>query len=305
MIDIVIYRAEWPGPRQFVSPNAQLSIGRGDGCDVRLSDDSLLERHLQVLSDGVQLYLLANGPVGMSHGSSGSMALLRADDTLIVGCYQLRLQLRRAAPIGELPRYAVRDETEAGLLAAVLADQAGARTVYADWLELHGEPARAELLRVQDAIAAGHGDAAQLAGRLRAIAAEVELAWRVLVTNARVGCLALDTRCPLEWSALAPTERGDVRHCAACDQPVYYALSIGEARRHAAQQRCVAVDVLAARWDDDLAPPFDRHRCAQCHADLGPRLRRLTACPECGHKPTAGMMGRFIEPVWPAQQIRA
>lgn len=143
--------------------------------------------------------------------------------------------------------------------------------VYADWLEERGKHVRAALLRGQAAEAPTE--------RLAALAAQTPVGWRALVADPPLEACGVKFRfrCPKQWAELAPTERAEVRHCGACDRDVHYAISVGEARGHARLGRCVALDITAARWRDDLAPPYD-WPCEVCGAD---RVR--DDCDHCGH----------------------
>jgi uncharacterized protein (TIGR02996 family) len=92
-----------------------------------------------------------------SSASIGGSALAATDHTnttsMAPPCTRSR---RRLAPRVGLPEVVVEDE----LLAAVVRapDDDGPRLIYADWLEERGDPARAELIRVQCALAAGPPD---------------------------------------------------------------------------------------------------------------------------------------------------
>jgi len=60
-------------------------------------------------------------------------------------------------------------------------------------------------------------------------------------------------RCPKRWDALQPTPHPGVRHCGACDRPVYLSADVEQALSHARQGRCVAL--LAPLALPTLAPP--------------------------------------------------
>jgi hypothetical protein len=56
----------------------------------------------------------------------------------------------------------------------------------------------------------------------------------------------------MEWGQLVETTDPNVRACRLCDEPVYYCTSIAEARTHAFQKQCVAVDIAVERRPNDL-----------------------------------------------------
>lgn len=142
-------------------------------------------------------------------------------------------------------------EVERGLLAAIAARDDHARLVYADWLEERGDSARAEYVRLQATILAA-SDASQAAylaylnaaKRLRELAGELGLGWRLQVARPAVeGCRAmLGARCAQDWGQLQPTEQPRVRTCTACDQPVRYCLTETEAYELEARSQRVVID---------------------------------------------------------------
>lgn len=126
-----------------------------------------------------------------------------------------------------------------------------------DWLEQRGGLVRAEFLRVQDELlemAPGEAEIVGHASRLGALAIQIDVAWRARVASPPVErCgLAFNFRCAMEWSMLKATKRDSVRHGAGCQQDLYYALTVGDARSYARDGHCVALDVTSARWRDDL-----------------------------------------------------
>jgi len=182
--------------------------------------------------------------------------------------------------------YRPADDTEATLLGDVVAGEAASRTVYADWLEQQGDRERAELVRLE--LANGAAD------RRTALADRTDVAWRTLVARPPIeGCVQFDFECPKEWGSLTPTGEAGVRHCGACDQPVYYCVDVPEARLHAKRGECVALDLAARRLANDLAAPFDARMCRRCDIDVGPAQN----CPRCNApipRPIAMMrMGRI------------
>ena len=158
------------------------------------------------------------------------------------------------------------DDHELSLLRAIAQHDEASRLVYADWLESNGRVAHAEFVRLQQALVgpapvAGSGaDAAGAAlfkrrtNRLRELADTLDPAWRRAVARPLVeNCDAhFDFACPMEWGQLTETGDAKVRACKLCEEPVYYCDSITEARTHAFQNRCVAIDITVERKPNDL-----------------------------------------------------
>jgi uncharacterized protein (TIGR02996 family) len=158
--------------------------------------------------------------------------------------------------------------TEAELLEAIAHDDV-ARLVYADWLEGQGDTARAEFLRLQQVLVgpappddAGRALFKRRTDRLRVLAETLDPGWRAQVARPLVeNCDAhFDFACPMEWGELVPTEDPNVRSCKLCEEPVYYCTTLSEARGHARQKRCVAVDITVQRSPYDLIQISKRGR---------------------------------------------
>ena len=60
--------------------------------------------------------------------------------------------------------------------------------------------------------------------------------------------------CDRRWVALELTDTDTVRHCAGCDRDVHYCDTIIDARKHAWQGHCIALDIGVIRRDRDLEP---------------------------------------------------
>lgn len=160
------------------------------------------------------------------------------------------------------------DETETTLLRAIARNHDEAsRLVYADWLETQGDSTRAEFLRLQQVLVgpppaddAGRALFKRRSDRLRALADTIDPAWRALVARPLVeNCDAhFDFACPMEWGQLAETADPKVRACSLCEEPVYYCTTIADARRHASQKRCVAIDITVERRPNDLVQIMKR-----------------------------------------------
>jgi hypothetical protein len=61
--------------------------------------------------------------------------------------------------------------------------------------------------------------------------------------------------CDRRWEDLRPSGDRALRRCDACRQDVHYCDTITEARRHAWEGHCIAVDLGVIRRDGDLWPP--------------------------------------------------
>ncbi len=174
-----------------------------------------------------------------------------------------------------------RDATERGLLAAIASGDETCRAIYADWLEERNEHARAGFLRLEQLVSRllpGDPRLEACTRQLRELVQHIDPAWRARVARPRIeGCPAYAFRCPQRWDGLARTDREDVRYCSLCVKHVFYFEGVDEAREAARQGRCVAIDLGAERWEDDLV-------------DLGVRCpgcaRRIVSsarfCPHCG-----------------------
>lgn len=106
--------------------------------------------------------------------------------------------------------------------------------------------------------------------RLRELAAELGTDW--LAVTSRLPVENCPTRrketarrdldrppfqflCDRRWQDLRATEDGTVRFCEGCQQQVHYCGTIGEARDHAEEGHCIAIDLGIVRRDRDLRPP--------------------------------------------------
>jgi uncharacterized protein (TIGR02996 family) len=269
MFAVVIERAGEPARRK-VFGIGEVTIGRHLDNDLVLSHPSVAMHHSR-------LRLAADSITAIAVGKSSRPQ--RVIGLLSIGPYQLRvIEQVEPAPI------AIDEPVERELLAAIAARDDASRPVYADWLEARGHLARADFVRVQmqlDSIRADDPRFEILTDRLRELASHVDVAWRARVAKPTIeGCTAaFDFQCPKEWGALDATGDDEVRFCGACNQSVYYAANIAEARQHAERGECVALDITSARWQSDLAAPFGEHVCPTCSLDVGPAL---VSCPSCG-----------------------
>ena len=143
--------------------------------------------------------------------------------------------------------------TEAELIAAIERRDPESRTVYADWLEGNGQTARAEYLRVEQALVAIPRSAMdldttirrdRLEMRLRDLATAIDVAWRVRVACPRVMNCDPVGKCARLWSELDPTELPTVRSCSECAQTVAYCADADDCRAAWRAKRRMVQDVL-------------------------------------------------------------
>jgi hypothetical protein len=103
--------------------------------------------------------------------------------------------------------------------------------------------------------------------RLGKLAAGLDTDWLVVVSRLPIeNCAAareeepatalgaiVEYLCDRRWEDLKPTEERAVRFCEGCRHNVHYCDTIMEAREHAWQGHCIAVDLGVIRRPDDLA----------------------------------------------------
>jgi uncharacterized protein (TIGR02996 family) len=282
VLAIVVSRAEQPRWRRTFAAG-EVTLGHLPRNQLVLDGDSVDGLHARFWVSAGRINLADLGSAaGTFVGGQRITAprFIGPRDRIGVGAYTLTALLVAPEPAGV---YRIRAPLERELLDAIAGGDDATRLVYADWLEGQGDHARAELLRLQhalDRMSPGAPGFQRATDRLRELAAGVDTAWRARIAKAPIeGCPAFDYSCPKQWSELAPTERDGVRHCGACEQPVYYCASIEEAREHAARGACVALDVTSPRWGSDLDAPFHIHVCERCGIDAGPGRR---SCSRCG-----------------------
>jgi uncharacterized protein (TIGR02996 family) len=168
---------------------------------------------------------------------------------------------------------------DADFMKMLLADPADdtTRLVYADWLEEQGDAvsaAKSEFLRLTAQLATGTGtqrDWKKKEKRLQELAAGLDTDWLAVVSRLRVeNChskrttaearpafrVRFDFICDRHWEDLQPTGDTALRFCEACRQNVHYCDTIIEARKHAQDGHCIAVDLGVIRRERDLEPPL-------------------------------------------------
>jgi uncharacterized protein (TIGR02996 family) len=104
----------------------------------------------------------------------------------------------------------------------------------------------------------------RLPARLQELAATFDPNWLAVVSDPEIeGCgksravgwqLRFDFVCDQTWADMSPTDDANVRHCETCRKKVYFCDNLANAREHAQEGRCIAVDLGILRRDGDLAP---------------------------------------------------
>jgi uncharacterized protein (TIGR02996 family) len=130
------------------------------------------------------------------------------------------------------------------------------RLVFADWLEEQGDW-RCEFVRLDCTLRTLPDDRPppqDLAARWETLRTRLSPGWRLILGRSAIeNCPdPFFYRCPERWDRLAPTELGGVRYCPRCGSQVYHCESLEEARDHAREGRCVALDEDLDRYPGDL-----------------------------------------------------
>lgn len=129
--------------------------------------------------------------------------------------------------------------------------------VYADWLDEHDQPVRAEYLRLAVRLTAPEITQTErfgLIGQLEDLRPTLDPDWTAVFDRQQIeNCdKRFAFQCPKQWENLAGTDDPTVRHCDACKKKVYYCRSIREAYDRAQRGECVAVDSSVRRLPGDL-----------------------------------------------------
>ena len=151
---------------------------------------------------------------------------------------------------------------ESAFLAQILSNPAddAPRLVYADWLEERGDPvslAKGRFLRLECEIARPglkRGRRKALRKQLAELARPLDTAWLAVVSKLPIeNCnVEFEFQCPKRWEGLRATGEPAVRFCETCRKNVHYCETIQEARLHAENDECVAVDCAIPRQPGDL-----------------------------------------------------
>lgn len=129
---------------------------------------------------------------------------------------------------------------------------------YADWLDEHNSPNRAEFVRLQvrrGLLAPADAERSAVDGRLEELRRKLNRDWVAFFDRPEIeNCeYVFAYECPKHWEKLKTTRDIDTRYCEACAKLVYYCHDIFEAREHARQGDCVAVSLSVSRSPDDLS----------------------------------------------------
>lgn len=255
MLALVVEGVRGVGETEHVFEEPPLSIGSDPACSLVIADAAA--RHAEIAGGEASGFLIRHAGGWFSRTKVDGKKISKDWTQLAVGSRievaKTVIDFRIVAPRA----YAASDRAETELLAQIAAGDDGARLVYADWLEQRGDLARAEFLRVQHTIVTTTSPNVfdLRIGRLQALAAKIDVAWRRQVARQFVeGCNGFEAPCPRDWSQMQPTERTDVRHCGGCQKDVYYCTTLDVARSHARRGNCVAVDAALVRVRGDIAP---------------------------------------------------
>jgi uncharacterized protein (TIGR02996 family) len=244
---------------QYKFDRTEITIGR-QASDIILPMGNVSKYHARcVLKDGriILVDLKSTNGTYVNGRKLTSPIVLHDNDKVDVGDFTLEFSIDEFAELDEYDTAEV-DVTELRLLAAIAHRDEASRLVYADWLEEHGYPDRAEFLRITEELVAIQPEAPGFRSRserMRKLAETIDIHWRHKVARPLVeNCLAVEFECPKDWGNLATTERSNVRYCGACAKRVYFCATIGEAQVHARRGDCVAVDIVQIRRAGDLDP---------------------------------------------------
>jgi uncharacterized protein (TIGR02996 family) len=149
------------------------------------------------------------------------------------------------------------------------------RLAYADWLDEQGDDvsaAKSQFLRLTARLLeSGRGPGWRKARRkeLQPLAAALPTDWLGIVSRLAVeNCAGKRAKareerryrelfefvCDKRWDEMTATGDDGVRLCEECKENVHYCDTITQAREHAQQGHCVAVDLGIIRRHDDLSP---------------------------------------------------
>ena len=259
MLFAVVVSSPSAPTQRFVFDKPEVTIGRVAGNDLVLPHGNVSRQHARIVIKDAKFILMDLKSTNGTYVNGRRMTsplVIHEHDHVTIGEVRLSFEEEDGPTAEWFPAPAL-DPVEERLIAAIVAGDPASRVVYADWLEEHGEAARAEFLRIQDRlIGMPPGDPSFRPGRerLEELARGIDVDWRFSVGRPVIeGCLALELPCPKEWGSLAPTGRDDMRYCGTCDQAVYYCATLEEARGHARRGDCMVIDVAVLRRPGDLA----------------------------------------------------
>ncbi|MCR9201557.1 MAG: TIGR02996 domain-containing protein [Planctomycetaceae bacterium] len=83
--------------------------------------------------------------------------------------------------------------------------------------------------------------------RMTQLREECEATWLAVLSRSAVSCceptVEFQFQCPMKWGDLSPTDDPYVKHCSACDSPVYFEIDLSMAQERASEGKCVCVPV--------------------------------------------------------------
>jgi uncharacterized protein (TIGR02996 family) len=275
MFAVVVHEPERPAWRKAFAVH-DVTFGTDDDNDLVLAGTHVAAKHGRIVhKDGHYILVDFKTEASFVNGREVTAPqVIREADVILLGSVRIEVVTLGYEEIGAQALVA-RDPLEHELLEAIGHGDEASRLVYADWLEANGDPARAELLRIQMTRTPG------AAGRLQQLAGELELPVRARLLELPIENCAPTFRfaCPKQWAELLLTPVEGERFCGECERTVYFCATIDEARKRAAQSACVAIDPASPRWEADLEGPFGERTCEACDLDVGAGLRE---CPRCG-----------------------
>jgi uncharacterized protein (TIGR02996 family) len=291
MFAVVVHEGDRAAWRKAFAVH-DITIGTSDENDLVLAGARVAAKHGRIVhKDGHYILVDFKTEASFVNGRKVTAPqVVREADVVLLGDVRIEIVTLGYEEIGTQSLVA-RDPVEHELLEAIGHGDEASRLVYADWLEANGDPARAELLRVQMVLDREDDAASRVAalGRMRQLGADLELPVRARLVKLPIENCDLKFRfeCPKQWTELLLTPVEGERFCGACEKTVYFCATIDEARKRAAERACVAIDLASPRWQSDLEEPFGERTCEACDLDVGTGLR---ACPRCGERVSSGMM---------------
>jgi uncharacterized protein (TIGR02996 family) len=139
----------------------------------------------------------------------------------------------------------------------------------------------------------------EVPARLQALAAACDPTWLAVVSDPVIeGCgkgagpgwgLRFEVVCDRTLADLEAAQDSTVRHCAGCGKNVHFCDNLADAREHAREGRCIAVDLGIIRREGDLnrGGMFLRTRCPRPGWMPGSSRRRNHG-PNGGNRATRG-----------------
>ena len=119
------------------------------------------------------------------------------------------------------------------------------RLIYADYLEEQEQKEKADFLRLEASLMQSDGPSGRqrqkVRQRLRNLQERIHPDWLARLDSTKIS-VCFEFQCPNQWGSLRRTDDARIRYCEDCKKKVYHCNSLEEAKAHARQRRCVAVD---------------------------------------------------------------